>query len=635
MLTSSRVRLRPLGWGSTALLAATLLVGAGPAVESSSLGVHAAPEVAASSDSGGAYSALTPTRLLDTRSSNPLGPGQSLNLNVVAGAVASDATAVALNVTVTGTTASGFLSAYPSGGGRPGVSNLNWVRGETVANLVIVPVGAGGDVTFYNAAGTAQVVVDLEGFFGPAASTAGSYVPLAPARVTDTRTGSGFPNQGQPLGPGGSLAVELAGAGGIPATGAAAALVNVTVTDTSAAGFLTIYPSGDPLPTASNLNWSQGETVANRVLVPVGPSGQVTLYNSAGTTEVAVDVDGYFTNGSSAPNDASLFTAMAPVRVLDTRKTGAPLGAGGAFQLSLAGTDGIAGDATAVVTNVTAVDTTAASYLTVYPGGTPPEASDLNWTAGQVVPNLTVATLSGSGAISVYNHAGSAGVVVDAFGYFTPPSQTTSTGSVVFSANWSGYEYGAGPFSSVAGTFNVPDLETTSTATDAAEWVGIDGADNSDLIQAGVGEEYDPGTNTVQIQAWWEVLPAPETPITSVAVVPGDSITVQIRQLSGTQWTIALTNNTTGRSFSTSPVYAGPGASAEWVVEAPTVDPGGQSTLGAYSPEVNFTGITAVGPTPTVTEVVMEQDGAIVSVPSAISSGAFNIAYGSTVPAAP
>jgi hypothetical protein len=139
----------------------------------------------------------------------------------------------------------------------------------------------------------------------------------------------------------------------------------------------------------------------------------------------------------------------------------------------------------------------------------------------------------------------------------------------------------------------------------------------------------------VQIQAWWEVLPAPETPITTVAVAPGDSITVQIRRLSATQWTIALINNTTGRSFSTSPGYLGPAASAEWVVEAPTVDPGGQSTLGDYSPEVNFTGITAVGPTPTVTEVVMEQNGAIVSVPSATSSGAFNVAYGSAVPVAP
>lgn len=635
MLTSRRVCLQLLGWGTVAALGATLLLGAGPAVEAGSAGLHAAPEVSASSESGSAYTALAPTRLLDTRTTSPLGPGESLNLDVLVSGVSAQATAVALNLTATDSTSAGYLSAYPTGGSLPGVSNLNWVAGETVANLAIVPVGSGGDVTFHNSAGSTEVVVDLEGFFAAATTTAGSYVPLAPDRVTDTRSGSGYPNEGQPLGAGSSLTVQLAGAGGIPPSGAAAALINVTVTDTTAAGYLTVYPAGNSLPTASNLNWVVGETVANRVLVPVGSSGQVTLYNSAGTTELAVDVDGYFTDGSTTPSDASLFTALTPVRVLDTRQTGAGLGPGGVLQLGLAGTDGITSDATAVVTNVTAVDTTSASYLTVYPGGSPPTASDLNWTAGQVVPNLTVATLSGSGSISIYNHAGKTDVVVDAFGYFTVPPPTTSTTGLVYSANWSGYEYQNGPYSSVTGTFDVPNLEAAPTATDAAEWVGIDGADNSDLIQAGVGEQYSPNTNTVQIQAWWEVLPASETPIPSITVVPGDSITVAITHGSGTQWSITLTNNTTGRSFTTQPTYDGPEASAEWVVEAPTVDPGGQSTLGDYSPEVNFSGMAASGSVATVTEVVMEQGGTIVSVPSAISSQAFNVAYGSSAPAAP
>lgn len=635
MLTSRRVRLQLLGWGTVAALGATLLLGSVPAVEASSAGLRAAPEVAASAESGGAYTALAPTRLLDTRTTNPLGPGQSLNLDVLTTGVSAEATAVALNVTVTGTTSAGYLSAYPTGGSLPGVSNLNWEAGETVANLVIVPVGSGGDVTFYNSAGSTEVVVDLEGFFAAATTTAGSYVPLAPDRVTDTRSGSGFPNEGRPLGAGSSLTVQLAGAGGIPASGAAAALINVTVTETTAGGYLTVYPAGTSLPTASNLNWVAGETVATRVLVPVGSSGQVTLYNSAGTTEVTVDVDGYFTDGSTAPSDAGLFTALSsPVRLLDSRVTGGALGPGGVRQLSLAGTDGIAPDATAVVTNVTAVDTTAASYLTVYPGGSRPTASDLNWTAGEVVPNLTVATLSGEGSISIYNHAGKTDVVVDAFGYFTTPPPTTATPSLVYSANWSGYEYQDGPYSSVTGTFDVPNLVASPSATDAAEWVGIDGADNSDLIQAGVGEQYSPSTDTVQIQAWWEILPNPETPINTISVVPGDSITVAITHGSGTQWSITLTDNTTGRSFSTQPTYDGPGASAEWVVEAPTVDTV-QSTLGDYTPEVNFSGIAASGSVATVTEVVMEQGGSIVSVPSAISSQAFNVAYGSSAPAAP
>ena len=222
MLTSRRVCLQLLGWGTVAALGATLLLGAGPAVEASSAGLHAAPEVSASSESGSAYTALAPTRLLDTRTTSPLGPGESLNLDVLVSGVSAQATAVALNLTATDSTSAGYLSAYPTGGSLPGVSNLNWVAGETVANLAIVPVGSGGDVTFHNSAGSTEVVVDLEGFFAAATTTAGSYVPLAPDRVTDTRSGSGYPNEGQPLGASDRLQPELGRGrdGGKPGPGA-------------------------------------------------------------------------------------------------------------------------------------------------------------------------------------------------------------------------------------------------------------------------------------------------------------------------------------------------------------------------------------------------------------------------------
>jgi hypothetical protein len=128
----------------------------------------------------GAYTALSPQRLLDTRTTGQTLPAAgSLNLTVTGGSVPSAAIAVALNVTVTDTTASSYLSVYPAGETQPLLSNLNWVAGETVPNLVIVPIGSGGQVTFYNYQGRADVVVDLEGYFAPEAtgSTAGSYVP--------------------------------------------------------------------------------------------------------------------------------------------------------------------------------------------------------------------------------------------------------------------------------------------------------------------------------------------------------------------------------------------------------------------------------------------------------------------------
>lgn len=375
------------------------------------------------STTGSAYTALAPKRLLDTRTSGtPLGANGTLNLTVTGGSVPTNATAVALNVTVANTTAASYLSVYPAGGSRPVVSNLNWTQGNTVPNLVIVPVGASGQVTIYNYTGTAEVVVDLEGYFAPEAtgSTAGSYVPLTPARITDTRSGSGYPNAGKTLTAGGTLNVQVTGEGNVPTSGVTGAVLNVTATNTTAAGYLTVYPEGTSRPLASNLNWTAGETVANRVVVPVSSTGTVTLYNYTGSTDVVVDVSGYFTNGSSTLANASLFDPITPIRVLDTRQTGTTLSGGATLTVPMAGVDGIASNATAVVTNVTAANTTAASFFTVYPSGTRPTASDVNWTAGEVVPNLTVATLSSAGSTEIYNHAGSADVIVDAFGYFIP-----------------------------------------------------------------------------------------------------------------------------------------------------------------------------------------------------------------------
>jgi hypothetical protein len=288
--------------------------------------------------------------------------------------------------------------------------------------LVIVPVGAGGAVTFYNDLGRADVVADLEGYFAPevANSTAGSYVPLTPSRITDTRSGSGELNAGNTLGPGSTLNVQVTGEGGVPSSGVTAALLNFTVTDTTSPGVLTVYQQGAGQPLASNLNWTAGETVANRVVVPVSSTtGEIAVYNGVGRTDVVVDVDGYFTDGTNLPSNGSFFTPVAPIRLVDTRFGGGTLGAGGTYTAQISGQGGISSTATAAVLNLTATNTTAGSFFTDYPGGVRPLASDVNWSPGRTVANLTVATLSGSGTTEVYNAAGSADLVIDAFGYFT------------------------------------------------------------------------------------------------------------------------------------------------------------------------------------------------------------------------
>jgi hypothetical protein len=361
-----------------------------------------------------AYTAVTPARQLDTRSTGgPLGPGEVRNFTLTG--PAANATSVVMNVTATNTTAAGFLTVYASGSPRPLASNLNWTSGRTVANLVEVPVSAGGGVSLYNSSGSTNVIADLEGYFSAPSGTAGQEVALTPARITDTRSGSGQPNAGMTLGPAGQLDIQVTGAGGVPATGASAVILNVTATHTTASSFLTVWPTGTTLPTASNLNWVAGQTVPNRVIVPIGTGGKVSVYNASGAADVIVDVSGYFTDGTAT---GTLFNPQVPYRIADTRSS-APIGSGGTYTLTVGGSFGVPSTATAVILNVTVTHTTAAGFLTVFPStSTRPNASDLNWPAGLTVPNLVVATLGTTGAISFYNSAGSTDVIVDLVGYF-------------------------------------------------------------------------------------------------------------------------------------------------------------------------------------------------------------------------
>lgn len=678
----------------------------------------------------GAYTALAPTRLLDTQvTHHTLGTGGELSLTVTGeNSVPTDATAVALNVTVTDTTEASFLTVFPAGEPLPVASNLNWTPGVTVPDLVIVPVGTGGQVTFYNAQGSVDVVVDLEGYFAPAGSetTAGSYVPLNPARIADTRTGSDEPYAGETLRAQSSLDIQVTGEGGIPTTGVAAALLNVTVTDTTMPSYLTVYPESSAVPVASNLNWTAGETIPNRVVVPVSPGGQISVYNDQGDAQVVIDVNGYFTNGSSTPVGASLFGILNPVRVLDTRVSSQTLGPAETITQAIAGADGVASNASAIVSSITVTNTSAASFFTVFPGGARPVASDLNWVAGQTIPNLTVATLSDTGTVSVYNDAGSADLVIDGFGYFVPESPapvvilstslpSTSVGDIGYSAtlsgyggtipyswslatgslppgltlsstgvisgeptsasgspyqfsvdltddsptpetatqslslsvdpapseemltsgNWSGYALAGGPYTEVTGTFVVPELNSAHEPAGycMSEWVGIDGFANKNLIQAGIlecslGGVYYGG------EAWWEILPADATTITTLTdLTPGDHVTVTIGQVTGTAWAITVTDDTQGQSFSTVQKYTGPATSADWIVEAPVVN-GSEVYLMDYT-ETEFSELGALGASSGLAQLVMKQDDAQVSTPSALDATGFNLAYGSTAPSPP
>ena len=386
------------------------------------------------------FTGQAPTRVLDTRIGTgaptaKLGPGVTMTVPVPglptttelgAGAtltltvpgLPSTATAVALNVTTTPPAAvtfltvypHSFLTVYPGGQTRPSVgSNLNYGPGQTIPNLVLVTLGAGGKVTFYNSAGTVDVIVDVVGYFTP--GTGAGFTGQAPTQVLDTRVGTGAP-----LAKLGGRATLTLTVPGLPA-GTTAVALNVTAIDPTTASFLTVYPGDQSRPNVgSNLNYVAGQTITNLVLVPVSPGGTVTLYNNAGTVDVIADLVGSFTPGTGAG-----FTGVAPTRVLDARVgTGAPTAKLGRRDTLTVTIPGLPVGTTAVALNVTATSPTADSFLTVYAGGQsqPRVGSNLNYVAGETIPNMVLVPLGTGGKVTFYNSAGTVDLIADLVGYF-------------------------------------------------------------------------------------------------------------------------------------------------------------------------------------------------------------------------
>jgi hypothetical protein len=242
-------------------------------------------------------------------------------------------------------------------------------------------------------------------------------------------------------------------------------------------------------------------------------------------------------------------------------------------------------------------------------------------------------------------------------------STTAGTSSPCWaSSNWSGYAVSqtspsglscvpasGQTYTSVTGKWTVPTVTGSRRSSSySAAWAGIDGFTNSNLIQAGTEQDYTGGS--AHYSAWWEILPAPETVIPSITVMPGDSITVSIAKVSSSQWSITLTDNgKTGHpaqpSFTTTQTYSGAGTSAEWVFEAPQVN-GRIATLAQYgSTTFDLGTANALNPgliAGTGGEMVQGSSfrAQVVSIPSAPDTGAppgdgFATAYGSQAPPAP
>jgi alpha-tubulin suppressor-like RCC1 family protein len=245
---------------------------------------------------------------------------------------------------------------------------------------------------------------------GPSATAApapegSTFTSQSPVRVLDTRQTTGA------VGPGATVTLDLSGR--VPAE-ATAVVLNVTGVTPTAATFVTVFPAGAARPNTSSLNLVAGETRANQVTVALGTDRKVSLYNNAGATHLVADLAGYYATGAGAK-----YTALPASRVADTRFDGAPVGPGGTRVVDLNGR--VPASATAVTFNLTATEVTAPTFVTAWPtGATRPNASNVNLTAGETRPNLVTVALSPNKTVSLYNNAGTAHLIVDLTGFYTP-----------------------------------------------------------------------------------------------------------------------------------------------------------------------------------------------------------------------
>ncbi|MFJ7260425.1 PKD domain-containing protein [Streptomyces globosus] len=383
---------------------------------------------------GSDFTPHAPTRLLDTRDGTGAQAGKvaargrtRVKIAEAAG-IPADVRAVVLNVTVTNTTTDGHVTVFPGKGStRPNTSNLNYAAGQSVPNLVIVPVGTDGYVELFNGGwGAVDLIADVTGYFTRSSSS--GYTPMTPTRFVDTRAGVGT-GQGR-LASRSTFSTQISGLKGVPANATAVAL-NVTVTNPKQAGHLSVYPGGDQPPTASSLNFAAGETVANAVIVPVGPDGRISVFNGAwADTDVVVDVVGHY-----AKDGKAAFLPYGPRRMLDTRDPGSwwPGGRLPARGYIAKWADLEARGGEAYVLNTTVTNTTEAGFLSVAPSPFPwlvndgpnapvpprPDASTLNWTAGKTVPNLVQASGGEHGILHFWNQGWKdADLIVDIFGAY-------------------------------------------------------------------------------------------------------------------------------------------------------------------------------------------------------------------------
>ncbi|MEU5314945.1 LamG-like jellyroll fold domain-containing protein [Streptomyces sp. NPDC021562] len=403
----------------------------------------------------GYHQAVTPTRVLDTRSSG----GLTYTSGITAGAstvtsdsvtqlkiagdtvttpvsgapakIPSTVTAVAVDVTATAQTDHGYVTTYADGTQRPVTSSTNFTAGTTRTGYQIVPVGNDGKIDLYThldtSSATTALIVDVTGYFTSDPSLTGNqtYTPLtSQVRALDTRSSvahTSLTTTGT-VAAGTNFTLQMTGLNGIPSNATAVA-VNLAAANAAGTGFLQAYATGYAPTADTSLSFNPGNAIASLSGdVPIGTSGTITISVHSSAAAVIADISGYYTTSTTGQK----FHTVNPTRLVDTRS-----GIGGSKGVvAPLGTYPVTSSTTQQVTTattptlaamLTVTDTAGSGYAIAYPAAVgKPATSSLNWGTGDTLANLTLTPTDTNGQISIYNNSdGNADFVVDTSGYYT------------------------------------------------------------------------------------------------------------------------------------------------------------------------------------------------------------------------
>jgi hypothetical protein len=339
-----------------------------------------------------------------------------------------------------GTTGDGMLRLYANG---TEVASLDDTSPPTTYDRFTVGAAQVAGAASNFLAGQAADIQIWDTLAAPAQPTtpASSLVPVTPVRILDTRSSHQIGSITGPLGSGATVSVPVAGTTTstgvkIPA-GVTAVALSITVTGQTQGGYVTLYPDGEPRPATSTLNFPSSGSLSNNAIVPVGPDGNIAIYNNGtATDQVLLDLTGYFITPAAAatagvttstyhplPNPARMFLTLTGIGGVPKDQ----VDAGASLQVPVEGNNTNGADVptsgvTAIAINIGAIAPSGDNgWIAAYPDGTTrPEVSNVSFTGGQTYASTVIVPVGADGKIDIYNGSSQPiDLVGDLSGYFT------------------------------------------------------------------------------------------------------------------------------------------------------------------------------------------------------------------------